>query len=375
MRKTRKQAGSVVMNRRSGTWHFLWRCNGRRCSRRIGSLRELPTKRAAWRAAEAFRHVIIEREQQEPAVTVGTLIELYRREKMPERLSTRRAYESWLYNHVLPRWADAPLTEMQAREVELWLNDLPLAPKSKSHIRALLSALWDYAMWSGNVPVQRNPISLVTVKGATMRKRQPRSLTVEEFRHFAEHLQEPLRTLAIVCVCFGLRISECLALKWGDVDWLNSKLQIERGIVRQCVDDVKTINSGRTMSVDAGTLQIFAAWKATTQFGAEEDWIFASSAQIGRLPLSYTGVLHAFQRAAINAGIGALGTHALRHTYRSWLDAVGTSIAVQQKLMRHADIRTTMNVYGDVVTDEMTKAQSAISGLALNGLQVDCKAS
>jgi integrase len=37
----------------------------------------------------------------------------------------------------------------------------------------------------------------------------------------------------------------------------------------------------------------------------------------------------------------------MRHTYRSWLDAVGTSIAVQQKLMRHADIRTTMNVYGD----------------------------
>jgi len=26
-------------------------------------------------------------------------------------------------------------------------------------------------------------------------------------------------------------------------------------------------------------------------------------------------------------------------------------IAVQQKLMRHADIRTTMNIYGDVVTD------------------------
>src|ERR1700732_4674427 len=34
------------------------------------------------------------------------------------------------------------------------------------------------------------------------------------------------------------------------------------------------------------------------------------------------------------------------------VDAVGTQAAVQQKLMRHADIRTTMNVYGDIVTDE-----------------------
>jgi integrase len=48
----------------------------------------------------------------------------------------------------------------------------------------------------------------------------------------------------------------------------------------------------------------------------------------------------------------------MRHSYRSWLDAAGTPIAVQQKLMRHSDIRTTMNVYGDVVTDEMSQAHS-----------------
>jgi integrase len=37
--------------------------------------------------------------------------------------------------------------------------------------------------------------------------------------------------MALICVCFGLRISEALALKWGNVDWLNAKLQVERGIV------------------------------------------------------------------------------------------------------------------------------------------------
>jgi len=44
-------------------------------------------------------------------------------------------------------------------------------------------------------------------------------------------------------------------------------------------------------------------------------------------------------------------------------DVVGTSVAVQQKLMRHEDIRTTMNMYGDVVTNEMAEAQSKIAGI------------
>jgi len=40
--------------------------------------------------------------------------------------------------------------------------------------------------------------------------------------------------------------------------------------------------------------------------------------------------------------------------------------SVQQKLMRHSDIRTTMNIYGDVVTDEMGQAHSKVVGLALS---------
>jgi len=52
--------------------------------------------------------------------------------------------------------------------------------------------------------------------------------------------------------------------------------------------------------------------------------------------------------------------------YRSWLDAVGTGIAVQQRLILHADVRTTMNVYGDVVTDEVETAHKKMVNLALN---------
>jgi integrase len=43
-----------------------------------------------------------------------------------------------------------------------------------------------------------------------------------------------------------------------------------------------------------------------------------------------------FQKAGADSGIGKVGTHSLRHSYRSWLDALGTATAVQQKLMRRS---------------------------------------
>ena len=39
--------------------------------------------------------------------------------------------------------------------------------------------------------------------------------------------------------------------------------------------------------------------------------------------------------------------------------------------MRRADIRTTMNVYGDVVTDKMSEAHSKVASLALNRAQTE----
>lgn len=366
-RAARIQQGSVVFNKRFGTWNFLWCEDDRRRSRVIGTAREFPTKASAWRAAEPLRKGLQLSVASSSILTLRNIVEQFRQEKMPRRYSTRRGYETWLTGHILPHWGNRQITEVQARTVELWLESLSLSPKSKVHIRGLLRALWEYAMWRGDVPTQRNPMELVTIKGATKRIRQPRSLTVEEFQKLIIELEEPIRTVALVCACFGLRISECLALKWCDVDWLQGKLRVERAIVHQRVDTVKTVYSQKKMPMDAEMLEVFKAWRQQTEFSQNEDWIFASPVQLGRLPISYPWIWRTLQRAAKKAGIGRLPTHSFRHSYRSWLDAVGTTVAVQQKLMRHSDIRTTMNIYGDVVTDEMAQAHSKVVRMALAG--------
>jgi len=90
--------------------------------------------------------------------------------------------------------------------------------------------------------------------------------------------------MAMLCVCLDLRISECLGLRWSDVDWLGATLNIERGIVEQTVDDVKTDSSRKALTIAAELLEPLKTWKQSSPFPSESDWIFASPLKLGRLP-------------------------------------------------------------------------------------------
>lgn len=374
MRVQRHKTGSVRFDKRRGTWNFLWYDGPTRRSKRIGTKQEFPTKAAAWKAVERIE---ITKPEEKDGDTVRSVTARYEAERMPSRHSTARVYRSFLNNHILPKWGDEPIQAIQPRPVELWLRELPLSPKSKTHVRSLMYGLMEFAMWSGLMDVSRNPMSLVQNKGAMRKTRKARSLTVEQFQALLKELHEPFGMLALLSVCLGLRISEALALQWDDVDWLGEQISIRRGIVEKVVGDVKTEGSARTFYLTGELLERLKVWKQLSDFSGAEDWIFASPVKLGRSPYSYTGVWRELARASEAAHIGHLGTHAFRHTYRSWLDAVGTSVAVQQKMMRHSDIRTTMNIYGDVVTDEMTTAGVKVARLAFEGIgaQTERKAS
>ena len=57
---------------------------------------------------------------------------------------------------------------------------------------------------------------------------------------------------------------------------------------------------------------------------------------------------------------GQIGWQTLRHSYRAWLNETGAPLGVQQKLMRHANISTTMNVYGGAFVEGKRKANTSV---------------
>src|ERR1035438_4527074 len=313
MRVQRHASGSVRYDKRRKTWNYLWYDGPTRRSKRLGTKQEYPTKAAAWKEVDRLE---IQQTKLQIGDTVRSVITRYEAERMPSRHSTARVYRSFLSNHILPKWGDTEIQAVQPRPVELWLRELPLSPKSKTHVRSLMHGLVEFAMWSGLLDISRNPISLVQNIGATRRVRKARSLTTEQFHALLKELHEPFATMALLCVCLGLRISEALALRWADVDWLGSRLSVRRGIVEQVVADVKTEGSARTFNLTGELLERLKSCKQRSDFSGAEDWIFASPIKLGRLPYSCTGVWRGLERGTEDAEIGHIGTHSFRSEER-----------------------------------------------------------
>ncbi len=64
--------------------------------------------------------------------------------------------------------------------------------------------------------------------------------------------------------------------------------------------------------------------------------------------------------------------HALRHAYRSFLDETGAPTGVQQKLMRHANVAATMNIYGSPGRKAKQAANSKVVQMVLTPVAVEC---
>lgn len=141
----------------------------------------------------------------------------------------------------------------------------------------------------------------------------------------------------------------------------------------ELVDDVKTRYSKAGLPLDPALAEMLLSRKAESKFQGEEDWVFASWRRFGKRPLRATSVLEKYIKpAAQRAGIGFVGWHTLRRTFSTLLRSNGEDIKVQQELMRHADIRTTMNLYTQADSDQKRQAHGKIVGMVLTGDVTAC---
>ena len=333
----------------------------------VGPVSMLKTEANAWRAIEHRKLEVNSGESQGQAVTVNMLVNRYLETELAElRHSTAKAYRSYLNHQIKPQWGDYPIHKVKPLAVEQWLKVLDVAPRTKGHLHNLMRVLWNCAMRWELIGIGENPMKLVRVRGTSKRTREPKVLTVPQCHRLLQELSEPFRTMVILDLATGLRCSELLALKWCDVLWDDLMLVVRRGIVNCVVSDVKTKYSNAGIPLDPALAEVLRKWQRRTPFKSPGDWVFASPFKAGNAPWYPWGVQQVHITAAgFRCGFGRIGWHTFRHTFRTLLDETGAPMKVQQELMRHADIRTTMNVYGKAMDQSKRKAHGKVVRLVL----------
>jgi integrase len=352
----RYQFGTLTLRKRqrgADVWQWRYVEGGHRKSILIGTNDRLTTRAAALRAVESYRLRINQHNShtQFRAVTLNALIDRYISEELGQvRHDTQVSYRTFLNKWIRPKWGDFTLTEIKPMPVEGWLKTIPRSPQTCGHIRNMFHLLFECAMrWD---LTDRNPISLV--RQSTARRAVPRVLTPEEFHALVAQLEEPYKTMVLVAGCLGLRASEITGLQWRDFDWDNLTVFVKRSATGKHIYETKTEGSCKPVPLDPSLAEVMLNHRQRSPYKGTTDFVFAGESGRPR----WRGILLTdhIQPAANRAGIGKIGWHTFRHTFSTLIHSMGTDMAVQKELLRHADIKTTMNIYTQAVAPAKRKA-------------------
>jgi len=160
-----------------------------------------------------------------------------------------------------------------------------------------------------------------------------------------------LRNLSILLGLFlGIRIGEICGLVWGDFDFVNNTLSINRTAQRiknvdKCsntktklvVDKPKTESSIRVIPLPEILISILKEYKQEDDY-----YIFTNNPLTPKDPRA---VEKYFASVLKKVGIKQLNFHSLRHTFATRLREQKVDIKVISELLGHSDWRTTQSIY------------------------------
>lgn len=129
------------------------------------------------------------------------------------------------------------------------------------------------------------------------------------------------------------------------------------------INDPKTENSKRTVSIDPITLDILKKWKKEQAqlllgFGhnaLNPNQLLFSNVETNK-PLNLTAPRYALKRVCERGNLEMINVHGFRHTHASLLFEAGVSMKDVMQRMGHSDIQTTMNIYTHVTKDSFDKS-------------------
>jgi len=225
------------------------------------------------------------------------------------------------------------LTQTTATDVDAWIEAAfrhPLAPSTVATRLRVLQGFFAFLHDQG--VIAQSPIRLPR-HHILVPQDLPRPMAEDEVVAFFRVIDAVRdRTMFLLMLRCGLRVSEVSSLAWAALDFAQGTVRIDRSkgqvdrVVYLAPDVAKTLQQWQRLQ------------------GAAPRYVFPSRVtRKGGLPLSAQQIQHCMTRYLRLAGITKpYSPHALRHTFATQLLNAGASLEVVKELMGHRSLDVTL---------------------------------
>ena len=316
---------AAFKNKDNGTWYVQFRYTDWQGNRQQKLKRGFATKREA----QEWEREFLLKKQADIDMTFESFVQLYEKDVKPKlKLNTWLTKESIIQKKILPYLGKRKLSEITARDVIDWQNEIRSMtdskgkPYSSTYLKTVhnqLSCIFNHAVRYYGLQV--NPAARAGNMG-TEERREMLFWTQEEYRRFADAMMgKPLSYYAFEMLYWcGIREGELLALTSADFDFKTGTVKISKTYNRLRGQDVitspKTKKSNRVVKMP--------------QFLCDEmqDYLklfYSTDTEARIFPVSKHYLKHEMARGCKETGVKPIRIHDIRHSHVSLLIDMGFS--------------------------------------------------
>lgn len=313
-------------------------------------------------------------------------------------------YRATYERHARPAFGHKPANLVTERDIQQWVDNLDLAPKTIRDCHALIHAVFKWAVQPTRGYAINDPCAATDLP--KKRKKPPKGLRPTEWailHQAALDVDQDAADLLLFMVSTGWRFSECAAIQTMGVDYWTgadgtAHVHVTAGRVLrreggsfEYVDDTKSEAGARRVRILPGAAEDMVLrrlhgkrpsdllftnrngnrWLYTTFY--ERYWTRPTGTDKHGKPRDKAPNRGRILERAKDYGLDRpdLTPHWLRHTHAGFLILAGEPLPAIQRRLGHASIQTTVDVYGRMVEDAsdagLARVAAMLGGQAIAG--------
>ena len=325
-------------------------------------------------------------------ISLNQLFDKYISQKYDLKPATRHNYVYLYDRFVRDGFGKRRVSTIRYSDIKEFYYSIILGKKMKActleSIHTLLHPTFRLAVRDGWI--RNNPCEGIMAeikKSHVWDKTKRRSLTIAEQKAFMNYLYEQndligWRPVITILLGTGMRIGECLGLRWEDLDFEKRTININHSLMYRrlegnespkFISTPKTAAGVRTIPMlqdvydaflDEYQLQKITGF-CTDIVDGYSGFVFANTDCTLLIPEEVNRALHrirerynkeeeekAKREKRTPLLLPEFSAHHLRHTFCTRFCENETNLKVIQSIMGHADITTTMDIYADVTEEK-----------------------